>query len=201
MITEEQFKTAAELIGCEIPCVKAVYEVEASGKAYLPDGRLKILFEGHRFWKQIVREGKNPATFIRDNPEYDNVLYSSWDKKKYIGGSGEWDRMTKALEVCDKLQLSHDLALKSSSYGAFQIMGENYKACGYNSVSEMVDKYKTGGEAEQLNSFIRFVKSQRLDKYLVQKNFSGFAAGFNGSAFRKNQYDVKLSQAYQKFLI
>jgi len=199
MITDEQFKDAADIIGCEVAAIKAVYEVEAAGKGYLPDGRVKILFEGHRFWKQLVKGGANPQEFIANNPEYSNVLYKVWDKKQYKGGAAEWDRVSKAIEVCTKLNLSPNLALNSASYGSFQIMGENHALCGYTDSQDMLTNYNNGGEAEQLASFCRFVKSNHLDDELRAKNWAKFAQGYNGSSFAANKYDVKLANAYNKY--
>jgi len=199
MITDEQFKDAADILDAEVAAIKAVYEVEAAGRGYLPDGRVKILFEGHRFWKQIVKAGQSPQIFITNNPEYENVLYKVWDKKQYKGGVSEWDRMSEAIAVCHKLDLEPELALKSASYGSFQIMGENHSLCGYISAQDMLAKYNNGGEAEQLASFCHFLKSTKLDDELRNKEWAKFAQGYNGSQFATNKYDVKLANAYAKY--
>lgn len=209
MINEQQFKNAAYILNCEIAAIKAVYKVEANGSGYLDDGaipgqlddqdRVKILFEGHRFWKQLVRLGKNPAEFIAMHPEYVNVLYKDWDKKQYRGGKAEWDRMSQAIEVCEKIGVKPEAALDSASYGSFQIMGENAEACGYSSAQEMLAAFNNGGEAEQLMAFCRFVKSKGLDVHLRSKNWAKFAEGYNGTAFRKNSYDIKLIAAYKSY--
>ena len=199
MITEQEFQDAANIIGCEVAAIKSVYEVEAAGRGYLDDGRVKILFEGHRFWKALVKAAANPAKFIVDNPQYSNVLYPNWDKRNYKGGAKEWDRMSQAIEVCTKLNLSPNLALNSASYGSFQIMGENFKLCGYNDSQDMLTKYNNGGEAEQLDSFCRFVKSTRLDDELRAKDWAAFAEGDNGSSYALNKYDTKLATAYNKY--
>jgi len=198
MLSEQDFKNAADIIGCDVASIKAVYEVEAAGRGYLSDGRVKILFEGHRFWKQVVKLGGNPTQFIANNPQYSNVLYKNWDKKKYKDSEKEWDRISIAIEVCTRLNLSPELALDSASYGSFQIMGENSVLCGYPTAHEMLASYNNGGEPEQLASFIRFVKSTHLDDELRARNWAGFAQGYNGSKFRENKYDVKLSAAYKK---
>ncbi|MES2287359.1 MAG: N-acetylmuramidase family protein [Bacteroidota bacterium] len=198
MITNQQFEDAAELLGTEVAAIKAVYEVEAAGKGYLPDGRVKILFEGHIFWKQIKKAGKEPIDFITQNTQYMNVLYPKWDKKQYKGGEAEWNRMGQAMEVCAKLNLSPELALDSASYGSFQILGLNAELCGYTSAQDMLSQYNLKGEAEQLASFIRFVKSTHLDDELKNKEWAKFAQGYNGSQFALNKYDQKLANAYNK---
>jgi hypothetical protein len=200
MITEDEFQDAANIIGCEKNAIKAVYQVEAAGKGYLPDGRVKILFEGHRFWKQLVKAGIDPITFISANKQYSNVLYQKWDKKQYKGGTKEWDRMSQAIEVCTKLNLSPELALDSASYGSFQIMGSNAELCGYKNAQDMLAAYNNGGEAEQLDSFCRFVKATHLDDELIAKNWAAFAQGYNGSQFAANKYDIKLAAAYNYFI-
>lgn len=199
MITDKEFEDAADILGAEVGAIKAVYEVEAAGKGYLPDGRVKILFEGHRFWKQLVKNNANPQEFITDNPQYSNVLYKVWDKKQYIGGQAEWDRVGLAIEVCDKLNLSPVLAINSASYGSFQIMGENAQLCGYIDSQDMLAKYNLLGEAEQLKSFCKFLKSTHLDDELRNKEWAKFAQGYNGSQFALNKYDVKLAKAYAKY--
>lgn len=199
-ITEQEFQDAANIIGCEVACIKAVYEVEAAGRGYLPNGRVKILFEGHRFWKQLVKAGADPVKFISANKQYQNILYKKWDKKQYKGGEKEWDRVSQAIQACKDLNLSPELALQSASYGSFQIMGENAQLCGYATAHEMLAAYNNGGEQEQLDSFCRFLKSTKLDDELRDKKWAAFAQGYNGTAFRENKYDVKLSQAYNKFV-
>lgn len=199
MITDDQFQSAANIIGCKVACIKAVYEVEAAGRGYLPDGRVKILFEGHRFWKQLIKAGEAPAIFIKSHPEYSNVLYKDWTKSKYKGGALEWDRVSQALNVCIQLSCSPEAALKSASYGSFQIMGENCLLCGYATAQEMISEYNLGGEAEQLTSFIQFIKATHLDDELRDLNWAAFAKGYNGTQYRLNNYDKKLYVAYLKY--
>jgi hypothetical protein len=199
MITEQHFFNAAKIIGCKISVIKAVYDVEAGSQGYLLDGRVKILFEGHRFWKAVAKAGGKPDTFIKNNKNYANVLYKDWDKSQYKGGAGEWDRMSQALEVCKELLLPTTLALDSASYGSFQIMGENAKLCGYADSQAMLAAYNNGGEAEQLDSFCSFVKSTKLDDELRAKNWAGFARGYNGTQYAKNRYDLKLEAADKKY--
>lgn len=199
MLTKEQFASAATLINCEVAVIKAVYDVEAAGQALLKDGRIKILFEGHRFWRQLVKSGKDPQAILSKHPELSNVLYRTWDRTNYKGGTGEWNRMSLAIQACQLAGVPSELALRSASYGAFQIMGENCLKCGYDSAHEMIFEYNKGGEGEQLDSFIRFVQSTHLDDELRTHKWAEFAEGFNGTAYKLNKYDTKLRNAYLKF--
>jgi hypothetical protein len=199
-LTENDFKVAAGLIGCDIAAIKAVYEVEAAGRGYLEDGRVKILFEGHRLWKILNKKhGISEGQLAQVAAQYPNVLYKKWDKRQYKGGVKEWDRMAQAYLVCDALGVSRAIAFEAASYGSFQIMGENYAACGYTDAQAMLAAYNNGGEAEQLNSFVRFVKANKLDDELRANNWDKFAEGYNGTAYRENDYHNKLRAAYKKF--
>lgn len=209
MISQSQFNNAAQLLGCSVSAIKAVYNVEANGSGFLDDGlvkgqwdpadRLQILFEGHRFWKGLVKVGVAPAVFLRNNPQYADVLYSVWNRNKYKGGSAEWDRSSRAIEVCKLLGVDVNIALDSASYGAFQIMGENNSECGYANSHDMIAAYNSGLEPEQLFSFCRLVQHRGLDKALKAKDWATFAKSYNGSAYKENRYDIKLAAADKKF--
>ncbi|HAF23464.1 MAG TPA: hypothetical protein DCK93_11245, partial [Blastocatellia bacterium] len=54
-------------------------------------------------------------------------------------------------------------------------------------------------EADQLDSFVRFVDVNGLAKYLRTKNWAAFARGYNGPKYKINPYDTKLAAAYKKF--
>lgn len=199
-ITEQQFFNASKIIGCKISAIKAVYEVEAAGRGYLPDGRVKILFEGHRFWKRLSKVGKVPDTeLVKQAKLHPNVLYKKWDKTQYKGGAAEWDRMSEAMAICSALNVNPTIALDSASYGSFQIMAENHLLCGYANSHEMLAAYNSKGEAEQLDSFCRFVKSTGLDDELRDKNWAKFAEGYNGTSYRENNYDKKLAAADARY--
>ena len=78
-------------------------------------------------------------------------------------------------------------------------MGFNYATLGYSSVQKFVnDMY--GSEATQLEGFVRFIKADpRLVKALRNLDWATFARIYNGPAYKKNNYDTKMSDAYKKF--
>ena len=179
-------KKAAELIGVEPCTVKAIVEVESGGSGFLPDGRVKILFEGHVFWKELKKRGINPELL-----KMPNVLYPKWDKSKYKGGTAEYERLNSAMQV------NKDAALCSASYGLFQIMGFNHRAAGFDTVQAFVDAQKES-EARQLESFCAFMRSEGLVLFLLGLDWAGFARRYNGPGYAENQYDVKLRRAYER---
>lgn len=211
MITENQFKEAAKSLDCAVSRIKAVYEVEANGEGYLDDGaikgqhdsldRVKILFEGHRFWKILEKQGIPWQKLVEANKKFPNVIYEKWNRKQYKGGAAEWDRVSQAYMVCDFVGMNRMYVLESASYGSFQIMGENYALCGYGSAQEMLAAYNNGGEYEQLKSFIKFVINNKLDRFLRLGIWELFAKGYNGTGYRENKYDSKLAAADNKYSI
>ena len=175
------------------PCmIKAVVDVESSGSGFLSDGRVKILFEGHVFWKQLKSRGIDPAELAKD-PSNTGILYPKWTKKHYRGGSGEWERLELARAI------NNEAALCSASWGLFQIMGYHYQICGYNNVIDFVAG-QANSEEEQLLSFCNFMRSQNLDGFLAKKDWAGFAERYNGKGYKANNYDTRLASAYAECL-
>lgn len=191
MITEQQYKEVAAIIGCDVATVKAVRQVE-TGKydAFISPNVPPILFEGHIFWAQLKKKGMSPEMYAASHP---NVVYPKWDRSQYKGGIKEYDRLNEAE------QIDTDCALMSASWGAFQIMGFNYAACGCDTVKDFVEEMCTD-EASQLRLFARFINSQKLGKYLAKKDWAGFARRYNGPGYKQNKYDTKLRDAYMNFL-
>lgn len=191
MITEQQYQEVARMIGCDVAAVKAVQQVE-TGKhgAFIAPNVPPILFEGHIFWTQLKKKGMAPEIYANSHP---NVVYPKWDKSQYKGGIKEYDRLNEAE------QIDHESALMSASWGAFQIMGFNYIACGCRTVKEFVEEMCTN-EASQLRLFAQLILSLKLDKYLISKDWESFVRRYNGLDYEQNKYDTKMADAYIKFL-
>ena len=188
MLTKENFKNAAEALGCEPEVIEAVAQVEAPRGAFDDKGRLTILFEAHIFWRELKKKGLDPNKYL---PQNKDILSSTWNPSLYGKYSAQWDRLEKAAKI-DK-----DSAYKSASYGAFQILGANAESLGYKDVHEFVNNQQHS-EANQLADFVKFIKVNKLDDELRRKDWAGFAKGYNGPAYQKNEYDKKLKQAYEK---
>jgi hypothetical protein len=175
---DKAIEQAAGRIGCPVAAVRAVIDVESRG-GFLEDGRPKILFERHYFCR--LTKGR----FNQSNPDISSAKWGG-----YKGGTAEYDRLTRAIK------LDRDAALRSASWGAFQIMGDNCRMCGFTSVEDFV-KAMVAGEPEQLDAFVQFVKKAGLADELSRLDWAGFARGYNGPAYRANRYDEKLDAAYR----
>lgn len=194
-LSEQDLVDFANKYDLELAAVKAVNEVESSGKGFLIDGRPRILFEGHIFWKQLAKRGLRPEDFVSERTK--NVLYKSWTKSFYEGGEQEYDRLEKAAGMSD-IDAVHDAAYASASYGAFQIMGFHYELLGYPSVDSYVAHMYTH-ERAHLEAFGLFCEANNIIRHLKSKNWAAFARAYNGPAFAENKYDVKLQKAFDKY--
>jgi N-acetylmuramidase/Putative peptidoglycan binding domain len=185
----QDFEEIAQSLGIEVACIKAVYEVESNRSGFLPSGNPTILFEAQIFWGQLQIVGLNPYLFLEGNQ---NILSPTWNRALYIGGEYEYQRLNQAKAIHETA------ALKSASWGSFQIMGFNYKICGYDSVELFVQGMYTR-ERAHLQAFANFIRNQGLVQYLAAQNWGAFAMGYNGAGFRQNQYDIRLMAAYQRY--
>lgn len=189
-LKEEDFSRAAIELNVPVATIKAVQEIESGNRGGFFDvAKPTILFEGHIFWNQLKKKGINPEDHLSGN---EDILYPKWTKKFYQGGVKEYTRLNRA-RIIDS-----DSALCSASWGMFQIMGFNYKACGYLSVNDFVDDM-CKSEGKQLDSFVSFIKQNKLDTFLREKDWAGFARKYNGPGYKENKYDEKLEKAYKKY--
>lgn len=178
-LTEQDYIDAANKLQCEVSAIKAVSEVESNGGGFLPSGEPKILFEGHVFYE--LTKGKFGVS---------NVSYPKWISKYY--NEDQHKRLEKAVA------LDRNAALQSASWGRFQVLGKNWKSLGYSSLQEFINSMYES-EGKHLDSFVRFVKVNKLDDELRRKDWAGFARGYNGSGYAKNKYDIKMAKAYEKY--
>lgn len=189
-LVEQDYQNAANRLGADLSAVKAVATVESNGGGFLPDGRVKVQFEPHVFYKQLTTKfGKARADKeLSAHPDLVALKpgsYQSLDK--------EDKDMNRAAQVIDR-----QCALESASWGAFQIMGYHWKTCGYPTLQVFINAQYTA--AGQLDTFVRFILADsRLVRALKAKDWATFARIYNGPAFAKNQYDTKLAAADKKF--
>jgi hypothetical protein len=184
MLTENDYKQAAEILGVEVACVKAVTKVESRGSGFLPIGAPVILFERHWMYKLLkAKLGKEPALSDVVDPKAGG----------YKGGTAEHTRLEKAVAI------DRECALQSASWGLFQIMGFHWKALGYTSIQAFVNaQYRS--EGSQLDTFVKFILiNPSMHKALKAKDWAKFAKLYNGPDYKKNNYDTKLSAAYKEY--
>jgi hypothetical protein len=182
-LTFQHFQESAERLRCPVSHIQSVAAVEAAGAGF-ENGYPKILPERHRFSK--ITGGRWDATYPR-------LSYPKWGTRPYPRTQRERYDL-----LLDMIQLDITAGIKACSYGKFQILGENHLACGYDTAhgfafAQAVD------EINQLKCFEKFVEKNGLLTFLQQGIWHKFAKGYNGPAYAKNRYDVKLAQAQRHF--
>lgn len=181
--TREKAEAIAHDLGCETAVVLAVADVESGGRHDLPDGRPQILFEAHWFSKLTKH--------LYDNT-HPNISSPVWDRSLYKGGTAEYGRLQAAMG------LDKSAALKSASWGLFQIMGFNHLACGFATVEEFVEFIKNPDDSD-MEAFCNFVKYHPpILRAMREKDWKEFALHYNGPGAVAS-YSAKLSDAYSRF--
>ena len=183
-LTEADYDAAATAIGCEAAAIKAVVMTEVGGNPqgmFDGEGRPTILFERHIFSK---------LTGHRFDGAYPDI------SNRVPGGYGHFSEQYPKLERA--IALDHDAGLKAASWGAFQILGENCIQAGFASVNDFVTAMKTSAQ-HQMTAFVAFIKADRnLTTAMQTKDWTGFAAHYNGPAYKENGYDAKMKANYEK---
>lgn len=172
---------AARTLDCEAAAIEAVAVTETKRQAFDDQGRPTILFERHKFSEF------SGGRFDGSHPDISNAS---------PGGYGKFSEQYGKLERA--MALDESAALKSCSWGKFQIMGFNHVAAGFPTVHAFVEAMKAS-EAHHLSAFVSFVKANRqLLRALQQKDWATFARHYNGANYAINHYDVKMRDNYNR---
>lgn len=210
-VSDDAFNQAATLLTVPESYVRAIAEVESRGASFLNDGRVKILFERHWFYKKL-KEALDTKKDTRENiaikfkvalttssadlfalilKSYSDICNTS--PGGYLGNSAEWKRLELAMD------LDVEAACQSTSYGGYQIMGFNCLVCGYKTAAEMAVAFAES-ESVQFLSLVKFIKGNpNMLTALRKGNWAGFAEAYNGKDYAKNKYDEKLAAAVAKW--
>jgi hypothetical protein len=174
--------------------IKAFWKTEANGAGFQA-GLPKILPEPHRFSRNTGR------VFDLSNP---TLSYPVWGSRPYPAKQDDRYRVLLAwIGLLASRDMPIDAAFASASYGAPQIMGENFTACGYPDPIRFAFAMARD-EKTQLAAFMSFVTAAGILPALrnvttVPKSWEIVAAKYNGTGFRKNDYHTKMARAYAAF--
>lgn len=181
--SELAFQAAADALKCDINFIKAVAKVEAGPQgAFQDDGAPVILFERHKFRKHTG--GK----FDKSHPDLSNPKW---------GGYGRYSEQHAKLQRA--AALDRDAALKSASWGLFQILGENYEQAGHATLQSFINAMYRSVD-DHLAALVSFIQADaRLVKAAREKDFTTFSRIYNGRDFEKTQHHTKMAAAFREF--
>ncbi|HMT45531.1 MAG TPA: N-acetylmuramidase domain-containing protein [Novosphingobium sp.] len=162
------FARAAEALGCSVEVVRAVWEVEASGRPFRADGSLERRFEPHKLAK--------PDGNYKTSMALSHAARETKFARAFAANAND--------------------AMRATSWGGPQIMGFNHSAAGFGSVAAMVEAF-ADDEAAQLRGFVALIRSWGLDSAVRAHDWRTFTARYNGNA-NVAAYSAKLESAYQR---
>lgn len=184
LIGKEDVTDTARTLEVSGAHVMSVLTIESAGNGFLGNNPI-VRFERHVFFRELSRVGIDPNLIMVQHPDLCNKQAGG-----SLGGSAEWDRLNKARAIHE------EAALSSASWGLFQIMGYHWRTLGLASMKDFVNQMSED-ESHQLSLFARFIRnSDRLTGCLQHNDWAGFALTYNGAGYAKNQYDIKLKNAY-----
>lgn len=197
LLSNATLVAAAKRLGVDLATVYAVNEVESDGAGFLLNGKPKILFERHQMHRLLAtprHEGDDVAS-LKAHADQLAILHPNLVNVRpggYAGDTAEHQRLANA-KLIDAL-----CAPEACSWGALQIMGYHWERLGYASLDDFTTRMATS-EAEQFEAFVRYIEAEpALHKALKAKKWAEFAKRYNGPAYARNLYDVKLERAYER---
>lgn len=160
----------------------AFIEVESNGYGFYPKtNEPVVLFEGHWFHK--FTKGIYDVTYYW-------ISYPEWNTK--------WYYLNQRIRVEDAFKLNEEAALMSASWGKMQVMGFNYRVCGYTTIFEFV-KAMFESEKNQIRAGLQYLKHNNLIVEVKKRNWRQVAYRYNGKGYEKNKYHIKLEAAFNKY--
>lgn len=187
----------ASELGVEVAALDAFLRVESAGEG-LVDGRPLIRLEVHHLW-ELVAPALRPAVDARFHVEgprpqdghvwrpFPTGAWAPLHQAGPLGQRNEWSALMTARTI------DATAADEATSWGCAQVLGENWKELGYQSLGEFVETQKT--EEGQLRCFARFLEVHWLTKALRDRDWLTCAAAYNGVG-NVGVYAKKLAAAY-----
>lgn len=171
------------LIGVGEDELHAFLDVETRGHGFDEIGRPLILFEPHIFYKLLSGTELNQA--VREGLAYKNYGAKPYPRDSY----------PRLIAAC---KINPAAAMMATSWGLGQVLGANHKAAGWATIDEFVEAM-LADEENHLRASVNFILNKGLADELRAHNWAGFAAGYNGSSYRRNRYDEKMAESFAKW--
>lgn len=199
-ISEPIFEEMAKEFKCEIAAIKAVTKTESGDGGYLPNKLPKILFERHRFYALTDPNTKNGKVSGKKKVPHPYAAFPDICNPKpggYSGSFGEYVRLLKAAK------LDRDAAIKSASWGAFQVLAEYHEECGFATPIDLVDACMKSidGHVKLFQGFLKKPEKKRAIEGLREKDWEKFTTYYNGGNWRKQNgtYPATMKANYEVF--
>lgn len=164
----------------------AFMDVEAAGAGFDGQGRPKMLFEPHIFYRELSHDPTLRARAVTVG-----LAYQKWGTKPYPKES--YSRLVAAITLAGE-----DAALRSCSWGATQILGSNCEDAGYKTPQAMVLSFMDD-EENQLNATVTLLVAMQINDDVKAHRWATVARVWNGPGYSKNHYDTKMATAFTRW--
>jgi hypothetical protein len=166
-LNDQDIAAVAQHLGVELAAFRAVILTETRGSGFDHDGRPKMLFEPHIFYRLLAAQKPDALA----DAVSDDLAYQHWGAEPYPADS--YPRLLDAEDV------DQELALQSASWGIGQVLGSNHKLGGYDTAVAMVAD-ACASERSQLAQMAAYIAATGLGPALRRRDWAAFAAGYNG---------------------
>ncbi|MER8503878.1 N-acetylmuramidase domain-containing protein [Mesorhizobium sp. M1142] len=178
----------AARLKCSPAALQAVAEVESNGQVFaMVKGKQEplIRFEGHYFDARLNAANRAVARAQGlASPVAGKV-------KNPASQAARWMLLARAAKI------DRQAALESISIGLGQVMTAHWQKLGFAGVDDMI-KLARSGAAGQIDIMARFIDKFGLADELRRLDFAAFARGYNGPAYKKHGYHLKMAAAYRR---
>lgn len=187
-LSESDFRAAAASLRCDPLAIEAFANIEAPRGFFNADGTPVILFERHYFSRLTG------GAYDQSHPTISNPQR---------GGYGLFK--VQHTKLAQASALNREAALKSASWGGFQIMGANYAKAGFTTLQSFVNAMYTDAPAH-LDAFVPFIlKNPALARAVRNRDWHTAAEIYNGAGQDSppgvvNDYDYRIAKEYQRLL-
>lgn len=187
--TDADMAKLADDLQCHPADLEAIAQVESAGFGWFPDGRIKILFEKHWFYKFI-------PDAARTNAMKNGLARKNWIKPAN-GGYKDQATPNDRYRLLEKaIKVDREAAFKSISMGTFQIMGFNHAICGHQTAEGMFNAF-CQSEVYQLSAFAGFLNTKGLVPAIRARDFARVEQVYNGGGLN-GAYARKMKAASDK---
>lgn len=183
----DEIRKAAEAANLPPDALEAVVEVESGGRAFeIVDGEQRplILWEYHVFHRCLPPALRKTAM---DRglaaPRWGDIPYKKTQSARYA-------------QLARGRQIDEQAAYSACSWGVGQVLGENWEWLGYPSARALAEEAMSG-VAGQVRLMIRFIDKRGLRRALEERDWRGFARGYNGPG-QVDFYAGRMAEAHRR---
>ncbi|WP_367718102.1 N-acetylmuramidase domain-containing protein [Nitratireductor sp. GISD-1A_MAKvit] len=185
----EEVSRMAKAVAIDPALLLAVAQVESGGRAHaLVRGRLEpiIRFEGHYFDRRL------------SGTKLKRARAAGLSSRRAGGVANPRNQAERWALVERAAGIDRQAAYESVSWGVGQVMGAHWSWLGFADVEALVAEARAGISG-QVRLMLRYIEKAGLKQALTARDWSRFAHGYNGPAYRRNQYAQKLARAYRTY--